>query len=501
MQLIQDGLSRHDVFKKSMGLTYNDFIILPGYIDFTKDSVELNVKLTRKISLKTPFVSSPMDTVTEHNMAIQMALYGGIGIIHNNCTPEDQADMVKKVKKYESGFILDPTCLSIDNTIQDVVDIKQKRGFSGIPITENGHMGSKLLGIVTSRDVDFIPKSEWNKKVSECMTPFDKLVTAHSNTLLKQAYNILQQNKVGKLPIIDDNDNLVALVSRTDLKKRKDFPLASYDDNKSLLVGAAVSTHISDKYRVQKLVEAGVDVIVIDSSQGNSSYQIELIKHIKDNYENVQVIGGNVVTMCQAKNLIEAGVDSLRVGMGAGSICITQQVMAVGRAQATAVYKIAEYAKGFNVPIIADGGISSIGHIIKALTLGASTVMMGSMLAGTSDSPGEYIYQDGQRLKQYRGMGSIDAMNKFTQSRYLNDADSIKIAQGVSGTVKDKGTTGQYLMYLISGVKMGLQDMGVKSMDMLHSWATKGKIRFEQQTPSAQFEGGVHGLHSISGQK
>jgi IMP dehydrogenase len=337
MQLIQDGLSRYDVFKKSMGLTYNDFIILPGYIDFTTDNVELSVKLTRKISLNTPFVSSPLDTVTEHDMAIQMALYGGIGIIHNNCTPEDQADMVKKVKKYESGFILDPTCLSIDNTIQDVVDIKQKRGFSGIPITENGHMGSKLLGIVTSRDVDFIPKADWNKKVFECMTPFDKLVTAHSNTLLKQAYNILQQNKVGKLPIIDDENNLVALVSRTDLKKRKDFPLASYDDNKSLLVGAAVSTHVSDKYRIQKLVEAGVDVIVIDSSQGNSIYQIDLVKYIKATYSNVQVIGGNVVTICQAKNLIEAGVDSIRVGMGAGSICITQQVMAVGRAQATAV--------------------------------------------------------------------------------------------------------------------------------------------------------------------
>lgn len=496
---IQDGMSRFDLFKKSMGLTFNDFILLPGYIDFPSEIVELKTRLTRGITLNTPFVSSPMDTVTEHDMAIQMALYGGIGIIHNNCTIEEQVEMVKKVKNYESGFIMNPICLTPNHTIQDVVDIKRERGFSGIPITENGQMGSQLLGIITSRDVDFVKKM--NAPLSEYMTPFDKLVVASSNTLFYDACIILQQNKVGKLPIVDEFNNLIALVSRTDLKKRKEFPLASYDANKSLLVGAAISTHPNDRKRVDALVKAGVDVIIIDSSQGNSSFQIDLIKYIKENY-SIQVIGGNVVTITQAQNLIDAGVDGLRIGMGAGSICITQQVMAVGRSQATAIYKIAEYARQKDIPVIADGGISSIGHIIKALALGANTVMMGSMLAGTSDSPGEYIYQDGQRLKRYRGMGSVEAMKKkYTQSRYLNDGEStVKIAQGVTGTVKDKGTTSQFLLYLITGVKMGLQDVGAKSLEQLHTMAYRGKVRFEQQTPSAQHEGGVHGLYSFTNQ-
>lgn len=495
----QDGLSAHDLFKKSLGLTYNDFIMLPGYISFASDAVHLKTRLTKTITLNTPFVSSPMDTVTEHDMAIQMALYGGIGIIHHNCTPEDQASMVKKVKKYESGFILDPICLHPEATILNVMAIKRDRGFSGIPITCDGKIGSKLLGIVTSRDVDFIPEDKWDTVVQDVMTT--SLVTARQGTLLQFAYETLQQYKVGKLPIVDECGNLVALVSRTDLKKRKEFPLASYDANKSLLVGAAISTHESDKQRLALLVEAGVDVVVIDSSQGNSIYQIEMIQYIKETYPEIQVIGGNVVTCAQAKNLIDAGVDGLRVGMGAGSICITQEVMAVGRAQATAVYKIAEYSNRLGVPIIADGGISCIGHVIKALALGASTVMMGSMLAGTTESPGEYIYQDGQRLKRYRGMGSLDVMkSKTTQSRYLNDTDTVKIAQGVSGTVKDKGMVSSFLMYLITGIKLGLQDVGVHTIDLLQSWVSKGRIRFEQRSPSAQYEGGVHGLYSYEKQ-
>lgn len=499
--LPQDGLSRYDLFKKNMGLTFNDFIILPGYINFSSDQVELKTRLTKNIQLNTPFISSPMDTVTEHDMAIQMALYGGIGFIHNNCTIEEQTEMVKKVKKYESGFITDPVCLSPTHTIQDVINIKNEKGFSGIPITESGKMGSKLMGIITSRDVDFIPSTNWNASLSTYMTPFGKLVTAKSDSSFKQAYTILQENKVGKLPIIDHNENLIALVSRTDLKKRKEFPLASFDKNKSLLVGAAISTHHDDRLRIDALAKAGVDVIVIDSSQGNSSFQIDLIKYIKDNYPDVQIVAGNVVTVSQAQNLIQAGADALRIGMGSGSICITQQVMAVGRSQATAIYKIAEYTRQYDIPVIADGGISCIGHVIKALALGADTVMMGSMLAGTSDSPGEYIYQDGIRLKRYRGMGSLEAMkNKFIQSRYLNDTDCIKVAQGVNGLVKDNGTTSQFVSYLITGVKLGLQDIGTKSIESLHTMAYKGKLRFEQQTHSAQLEGGVHSLYSFTNQ-
>jgi IMP dehydrogenase len=489
-----DGLSARELFRPGRGIAYDDFILLPGHIDFHHSQVELASRFTRRIPLKLPFVSSPMDTVTEHKMAIALALQGGMGVIHYNNSVEAQVDEVKKVKRFENGFITSPVVLSPDHTIAHVDSIKEKMGFSGIPITEDGTLATKVIGIVSNRDIDFEP--DRRRPLREVMAR--DLVTAPAGISLVEASRILRESKQGKLLVIDQGGRLVSMVSRRDLLKNRDYPDASADDRKQLRVAAAVSTRDEDRARAAALVQAGADAIVIDAAQGDSIYELRLLEYLKKEFPHIDVIAGNVVTSGQAERLLDAGADALRIGMGPGSICTTQGTMAVGRAQATAVFHTARAARERGVPVLADGGISSIGQIAKALSLGASSVMMGFMFAGTEEAPGAYFYENGIRLKRYRGMASIEAMQAGGDKRYVTQADDrkVKVAQGVSGAVVDKGRMQEYVPYLVQGLRQSLQDMGRRSVRALHEGLDDGTLRFERRSIAAQVEGGVHGLHS-----
>ncbi|CAN6440216.1 unnamed protein product [Victoria cruziana] len=491
---VKDGFTPEHLFNQGTSYTYDDVIFLPGYIDFPAESVDLTTNLTRNITLATPCVSSPMDTITESSMAAAMAALGGIGIIHYNNLPTEQANLVSQTKSHRFGFVSDPLCLSPSDTVADAVAMLSSSSSSCILVTESGTLKSKLVGIVTERDLFAAPEQE--TRLCNVMT-LDP-ISVPAETSFEQAAASLIAKKLKYLPLISKDGLLMELLARDNVRKRMELPVSvarpSVGADGKFLVGAAIGTRETDKERLDYLVKAGINVVVLDSSQGDSIYQREMIGYVKRTYPELDVIAGNVVTSYQAQNLIKAGADALRVGMGSGSICTTQEVCAVGRAQATAVYKVASIASQSGVPIIADGGIQSSGHIVKALSLGASAVMMGSFFAGTEEAAGGYFYKDGRRLKKYRGMGSLEAMTKGSDARYLGDKSKLKIAQGVSAAVPDKGSIFRLIPYTVQAIRQGFQDLGICSLQSAHKLCRSGELRLEVRTGAAQVEGGVHNL-------
>lgn len=476
--------SAKNLFKPGKGITFDDFILLPGFINFGTNQVSLETALTRNITLKTPIVSSPMDRVTEDQMAIALALQGGIGIIHYNNRIKEQAQLVAKVKRFCHGFISDPVTVGPLDTVGDVKMLAQKLGFSSFPVVDENNT---LLGIVGKIDLE--ATSEDDYQVANIMQ--NEMVTAPKDTSLDRAFAIIKENRVNRLPIVNDRNQLMALVCRKDMILQEKFPLATRDKEGRLLVGAAISTHPENKKRIEKLIQAGVDVLVIDSSQGYSSFQIDTIKYIKENFPDIDVIAGNVVTREQARALVENGADALRVGMGSGSCCTTQDVCGVGRALASAIHEV---SLAVSVPIIADGGIRNTGHMIKALACGASSVMLGSMLAATKESPGITKTRNHILVKEYRGMGSLEAMRDRSGQRYFQEKTQPQVAQGVSGFVKLQGSVEDRVPEWCQALKHGLQDLGVTDLTTLHFWKNSGTLRFEKRTWGAKQESRVHML-------
>ncbi len=475
---------------------YKDITLVPNRLpDFERDTVNLTTQFTKKIILKTPFVSSPMDTVTESQMAILMALMGGIGVIHYNFqTIDEQIEEVEKVKEFEAGFVYDPVVLSSQNTIQDVYNIAEKYGFFSTPITEDGTLNSKLKGIVTHRDVRY--RADMETKLSEVMTPREKLIVGKKSEIvdrnnLNAANKIIRENNLDTLIIIDEADNIVALVTDSDIRKNEQFPLATKDGNKQLKVFIAAESRLSlVKERIGKASDAGADGIVVDASVVFRE-QLGIAKFVKENFPDLQVILGNVDSAEMVRKIMEEAFefcDAIRVGIGPGAACITQQELGTGRAQASAVWDCAQEAKrleskyGF-MPLIADGGIRVMdeagqdvqkpGDISKALSLGAQTVMMGSILAGLDESPGEkeFDYEENRMVKKYRGMGSLEAMEQRSAIRYAVDKVKTRIAEGVVVKVPYRGSGYNFLPKLIIGVKQSLQKQGFKNIKQLQEEA------------------------------
>ena len=450
------------------GLTYDDVLLIPAESHVLPNEVDLTTHLTKTVVLNTPIMTAAMDTVTESDMAIAMAREGGIGIIHKNMTIEAQADQVDRVKRSENGVIVNPFFLSPEHLVSDANEIMARYHISGVPICENG----KLVGIITNRDLRFMTSDDYSTPIKQVMT-HENLVTAPVGTTMAEAQNILRHHRIEKLPIVDEKGYLKGLITIKDIEKAVKYPNSARDKNGRLLCGAAIGATANMLERVAELVKAQVDVVALDSAHGHNSGIIDAVRRVKKAYPNLQVIAGNVATAAATQALIEAGADCVKVGIGPGSICTTRIVAGIGVPQMTAVYDSACMAAKYGVPIIADGGIKFSGDIVKALAAGANVVMLGSLVAGCLESPGDMELYQGRQFKVYRGMGSLGAMNQGNGSsdRYFQSKNKKYVPEGVEGRVPYKGPLSDTIYQMIGGLRSGMGYVGCANIDEMHEKA------------------------------
>lgn len=446
------------------GLTYDDVLLVPAYSEVLPREVDVQTMFTRNISLNIPILTAAMDTVTEYQMAIAMAQEGGIGVLHKNMTIDEQAQMVRKVKRSESGMITDPITLHQNSTVGDALKLMADNKIGGIPVVNDNKI---LVGIVTNRDLRF--ENDMNRSISEVMTK-ENIITTNEVPDLKEAAEILQKHKIEKLPVVDKDNKIIGLITYKDIIKVKARPIACKDEIGRLRVAAAVGITGDTIDRIDALVKVGVDAVVVDTAHGHSKGVIEMAKRIKQKYPNMQVVVGNIATAEAAKDLVAAGADAVKVGIGPGSICTTRIIAGVGVPQLIAVYNVSQALKGSGIPVIADGGVKYTGDVVKALAAGADSIMNGSFFAGVEESPGETIIYEGRKYKNYRGMGSIDAMQKGSKDRYFQDTEddiSKLVPEGIVGRVPYKGKLSEVIHQMVGGLRAGMGYCGAKNIEAL----------------------------------
>jgi len=473
-----------DLFNKFEALTFDDVLIVPGYTDVLPNQTRVTAQLTREILLNIPIISAAMDTVTESPLAIALAREGGMGIIHRNISPEDQAAEVAKVKRSQSGMIVDPITLPPTALLRDAEDIMSTYHISGVPIMDKD---DRLLGIITNRDFRFVDPGDYGQPVTEFMTA-EEIVTAPLGITLEEAKRILHKHRIEKLPLVDENGVLKGLITVKDIQKAQDFPNAAKDAQGRLIVGAAVGVGPDLEMRLDLMTRVGLDVVVIDTAHGHSRGVLHAIARIRDRWPDLPIIAGNVVTGEGTEALIKAGASAIKVGVGAGSICTTRIIAGAGMPQLSAIYACAKAAKPYGVSIIADGGIKYSGDIVKAIAAGAHVVMLGSMLAGLDEAPGEVVYYDGRRFKEYRGMGSVGAMKGYGRDRYgTGQSGGKSVPEGIEGRVPYKGSLHDYIFQLAGGLRAGLGYAGAKDLQEL-----RDKARFTRITHAGLIESHPH---------